>query len=214
MKYYVLYILITLGIVLASQHAPAASFDCGKAATPAEKAICADPELSKLDSELNDVYSTAVGLTKSSSKLRSEQRDWLKRRDDCVRQTSKCEPLSDIYRARILRIRSAMDQEQCSTSSPRAIYCAQWEGDKADQELEDLLQEMKSRLVSPEEELLPEKAWEQYRDEECMSRMDAVTGPGGWEIYGKCNASLTKARIAELRSYHFCDVGGCPAQKP
>jgi uncharacterized protein len=213
MKYYVFYVLITLGVVLASQHTRAASFDCGKAATPAEKAICADKELSKLDSELNDVYSTTLGLTKDSSKLRVEQRDWLKRRDDCVRQTLKCEPLPDIYRARILRVQSAMDQEQCSTSHS-AIFCAQWEGDKADQELEKLLHEMKSRLVSPDEELLPEKAWEQYRDEESMSRMSAVTGPGGWEIYGECNANLTKTRVIELRSHHFCDVGGCPAQKP
>ena len=206
-------VLISVGIVLASRQTQAASFDCTKAATSAEKAICADPEVSKLDSELADVYATDLGLTNDPGKLQVGQRAWLKRRNDCVPQTPKCQPLSEIYRERILQVHSAMDQEQCTTDR-NTVFCAQWEGDKASQKLEELLHQMKTRLVEPDKELSSERAWEQYREQECMSRATAVPGFGGWEIIGQCVASLTTARVNELRSYHFCDGGGCPAQKP
>jgi uncharacterized protein YecT (DUF1311 family) len=107
-----------------------------------------------------------------------------------------------------------MDQEQCSSGSGPPSFCAQWKGDQANLELEGLLHEMKRRLASPDVELSAEKAWEQYRDEECGSRARAVRGVGGWEVYGECNASLTELRVGELRTYHFCDLPGCPGKKP
>lgn len=55
----------------------AASFDCGKASTETEKAICADPELSKLDELLNDLWISLDRKTKYFEELRTSQTEWL-----------------------------------------------------------------------------------------------------------------------------------------
>lgn len=59
--------------------AEAASFDCGKAETPFEKAICDTPDLSRADEILAKSFATATGgLTKASVNLmRTDQRNWL-----------------------------------------------------------------------------------------------------------------------------------------
>jgi len=54
------------------------SFDCAKAASVAEKAICADNELSALDTALAAAFTSAV---QTEATTRSEQRAWLKGRD-------------------------------------------------------------------------------------------------------------------------------------
>ena len=45
----------------------AASFDCNKATTETEIAICSDPELSALDDRLSGVYVTGRQVTKNVS---------------------------------------------------------------------------------------------------------------------------------------------------
>jgi len=64
---------------------PAVAIDCSKAAKPAEKTLCAKPELLQLDARLNEVYGRAVaGLSKEQRKpIAQEQREWLERRDAC-----------------------------------------------------------------------------------------------------------------------------------
>lgn len=59
----------------------AASFDCHKAATHMEQTICANKELSDLDTELASLYRRRLAELKSISKaeeLRAAQRNWLK----------------------------------------------------------------------------------------------------------------------------------------
>lgn len=76
----------------------AASFDCAKATTFAEKAICADPVLSRLDEQLADAYRVAQKRAESRIALRNAQREWLaKRRDPC--RDAAC--LRAAYEARI-----------------------------------------------------------------------------------------------------------------
>jgi len=63
----------------------AASFDCKKAGTVVEKAICNNVQVSEADGKLGDIYSQ---LKKSLSKaefkqLKVDQRDWLKKRNTC-----------------------------------------------------------------------------------------------------------------------------------
>lgn len=58
-----------------AQAAP--SFNCAKAGTAVEKAICSDAELSQLDRRLADVY------RKVASTERSAQRAWIKQRNTC-----------------------------------------------------------------------------------------------------------------------------------
>ena len=78
-----LFTAITLwsGLVCSAQ---AASFDCTKALTPAEKMICADAELSKLDEELNAAYSNVLKEDGSATSMRITQKRWLKKRNTCL----------------------------------------------------------------------------------------------------------------------------------
>ena len=63
--------------------ATAASFDCAKAKSPVEKAICSDAELSKLDEELARAYKAAVQDYPVVDYVRTRQREWLKDNSNC-----------------------------------------------------------------------------------------------------------------------------------
>ena len=59
--------------------APAASFDCGKAGTAVEKAICTDVEVSSLDEYLGRYYVVALEAAGAGAAcLKSDQRSWVK----------------------------------------------------------------------------------------------------------------------------------------
>lgn len=64
--------------------AAAASFDCKKARTPAEKLICATPALSKADEELGRQYKAARAATMDTKGLRDAQQRWVRKRDLCA----------------------------------------------------------------------------------------------------------------------------------
>ncbi|MEK6346287.1 MAG: lysozyme inhibitor LprI family protein [Burkholderia sp.] len=74
----------SLALSLALGVAPlarAASFDCRAAHTPIERAICKDPRLSSLDSELADAYRQALANQGSEADgLKAAQRVWLEQR--------------------------------------------------------------------------------------------------------------------------------------
>lgn len=57
----------------------AASFDCAKAATPFERAICDDADLSAADERLARTYATAIGGLSghAGAEMRATQRAWL-----------------------------------------------------------------------------------------------------------------------------------------
>lgn len=59
--------------------AKAASFDCAKAGTPFERAICDDVDLSLADERLAKTYATAIGglSDKALTAVRADQRAWL-----------------------------------------------------------------------------------------------------------------------------------------
>jgi len=59
--------------------AAAASFDCAKAATPFETAICGNADLSKADERLAKTYATAIGGLSELAlgEMRASQRAWL-----------------------------------------------------------------------------------------------------------------------------------------
>jgi len=66
------------------------AFDCRKASTPSERAICADPELKKLDAQLNRDYAAFRAHYQKSGKYdclvedeTKEQKEWLRKRDAC-----------------------------------------------------------------------------------------------------------------------------------
>ncbi len=61
----------------------ASSFDCASAASPVEKAICADPYLSDLDEKLGAVWKTTLAKVADPTALKASQRQWLKNRSAC-----------------------------------------------------------------------------------------------------------------------------------
>lgn len=89
------YLLISL--LIASPSLLAASFDCSKAGTTVEKMICADEQVSKLDSDLSSAYKGALEKTESKDRLKQEQLKWLKERNQCA--TADC--LVGVYKARV-----------------------------------------------------------------------------------------------------------------
>lgn len=64
--------------VLAASVASAASFDCAKAQSRVEKAVCTDPELSKLDSDLAAAYRDTLAVANRPATVRAEQREWVR----------------------------------------------------------------------------------------------------------------------------------------
>lgn len=78
--------------------AHAAGFDCAKAASPTEKAICADTALSKLDGDLSAAWKKALAKGGDTAALKAAQLKWLKQRDQCGSDAS-C--IGDRYRERL-----------------------------------------------------------------------------------------------------------------
>lgn len=66
---------------LADQPLPRASFDCAKAKTPLEKAICADAKLGRADVVLSRVYKQAMQTLKPDEQraLAADERKWMAR---------------------------------------------------------------------------------------------------------------------------------------
>ena len=66
-------------LLFATPLAQAASFDCAKAGTPFEKAICASDELSQQDELLAQAYATALGglSTDAAAEVKAGQKEWL-----------------------------------------------------------------------------------------------------------------------------------------
>jgi uncharacterized protein YecT (DUF1311 family) len=84
--------LSCLGLAFAPS-ARAASFDCLKAGTATEKAICRDPAVSKLDDQVAAAFKTAQGLWPAgnwSAYIRNEQREWLKDRNAICKADVAC----------------------------------------------------------------------------------------------------------------------------
>lgn len=64
---------------------PAFAFDCGKASTDVEKAICADPQLKQLDGRLSDAYAAvkAASTPAEQKMLARSQKRWIAEREYC-----------------------------------------------------------------------------------------------------------------------------------
>lgn len=80
---------LVVGGVL-SQIGPAraqASFDCAKASTPTEKAICANPHLAEADRTVAALYAQLIdgASPEAVTALRSLQHGWLHERDKCLK---------------------------------------------------------------------------------------------------------------------------------
>lgn len=86
--------------------APAPSFDCEKAITPIEKAICASVALARLDRQVAVAYAWKLRLaanTDEQNRVKEQQRQFLSTRDNtCTSETGEAmtQCLATAYRAR------------------------------------------------------------------------------------------------------------------
>ena len=103
---------VAASLFLLPQSTDAQSFNCGKARTADEIAICHDPWLGDLDEEMSDIFYSLMnelvradpsGYRHQQAQLRSEQKDWLRRRGWC-RSDVHC--IGNAYTKRIEELRS------------------------------------------------------------------------------------------------------------
>ncbi|MGA0605785.1 hypothetical protein ACO2Q0_07270 [Phenylobacterium sp. VNQ135] len=78
------------------------SFNCRFAGTRAERMICGDPELARLDRRLDRAFDRAVASGIPYRELRAEQDDWLSIREDAARRSPQA--VESIYRQRIAEL--------------------------------------------------------------------------------------------------------------
>ena len=127
MKSSTLVAFITILICCNFQAAQAASFDCRIASSKVEKHICADKDLSALDSSLAELYSS---LKRSNPGLINEQKQWLlKNRNIC--QTSAC-----LIKAYSNRIKAIQKIDKCQISENALI--GGWVGYKGEGTFEEM----------------------------------------------------------------------------
>ena len=90
-------LILAISVFFVSTYSYSASFDCSKASSSVEKAICSDSELSTLDEKLDEVYKTALQANPS---IKTSQRDWLKSLNTCdTRSLPEC--LKPAFKSRI-----------------------------------------------------------------------------------------------------------------
>lgn len=91
--------LTVIFLCLSPALAQSASFDCANAKIFAEKSVCANPLLSKLDDALAKNYRSMLSANFGGSKasLRTEQANWIKQRSKCTSESC----LINTYRKRI-----------------------------------------------------------------------------------------------------------------
>ena len=79
-------LLFALAIFLNAAQRQQPSFDCRKAATVPEKAICANAELSRLDVQLSRTWKTLLNAFSDSgqrARMKADERAWIARREEC-----------------------------------------------------------------------------------------------------------------------------------
>ena len=99
----------------------AASFNCAKASTANEIAICSDDELSILDETLAAVYKQARGSVSDAKRLKGEQVNWIKSLGTC---DGNVDCLISAYRNRIL-VLDYLDGQVAVTLDPLQDQSAQ-----------------------------------------------------------------------------------------
>jgi uncharacterized protein len=110
-------ILIAVATLCVTTPTTAASFDCQRAETPIEKAICSTPELSLLDDQLGAAYKAGVERSADKDKFRAESREWVNQiRNKC--NSIQC--LSLAYRSRISEMQNLGSPKSTSLAADKS----------------------------------------------------------------------------------------------
>lgn len=98
--------ILVLGSFTLASEAGAASFDCGRATLPAEKAICGNANLSSLDDRTAGMYLLIVGSDAPAStiaRVKQAQGRFLARRNACA---ARIDCLVDAYTDQMMILRN------------------------------------------------------------------------------------------------------------
>lgn len=102
------FIIVTVFFIFAfTSESYATSFNCAKASTLVEKAICSDSQLSNLDDLLMQTYKRTVLNTTDKKLLKNEQLTWLKSRNQCT--DTNC--IREAYEMRINELNTLSPQK-------------------------------------------------------------------------------------------------------
>jgi uncharacterized protein len=98
--------LCLAAVPAAAQEGNKASFDCKKAATPVEKAICDSSVTAELDVALDEIYRASLARRPAErTTLEAAQRQWLAARNArCARGKPDQNCLEQMYKARIIAL--------------------------------------------------------------------------------------------------------------
>ena len=91
--------IVAVGAFIFASTLTAASFNCRKASTSVERAICGDKYLSQLDGKMGNVYHKASRF----ANIKHEQRDWISHRNRNCGSNEDC--LYDMTKVRISELR-------------------------------------------------------------------------------------------------------------
>ncbi|MCC8442200.1 lysozyme inhibitor LprI family protein [Xanthomonas cannabis] len=101
-------------LVLGTNGAWAASFDCKQASTLVEKRLCAVPALGLLDEQLDESYQALVQTAPRTAvaSLREQQRAWLRQRNSCAQDARPDDCLQRSLTARADVLSKALTAQQ------------------------------------------------------------------------------------------------------
>jgi len=108
-------LLFSLAILLCAS-AFAASFDCIKASTPFEKAICSNPNISALDDRMMEAYKNARNASQNPDQLKTEQVDWIKSARTCGADAACIE---SSYKSRLAALGASISSSSIKPSGPQ-----------------------------------------------------------------------------------------------
>jgi len=120
LNHYFIILFLIFGFTI---RAYSASFDCGKATTLIEKAICNDSKLSDLDELLMQSYKKALANSTDSDAIKSQQKEWLKNvRNKC--QDSEC--IKRVYEERISSLNSKTNLSNPVSDNADSLWQGEW----------------------------------------------------------------------------------------
>jgi uncharacterized protein YecT (DUF1311 family) len=115
---HILKFIVSLGFILiTSSVVNATSFNCAKASNAVEKLICDQPDINVKDNNMAFIYKYALLFSKNPNYLKSTQRAWLKRRNECT--DGVC--LKESYKSRIDALIAVIDNIREKSSTPEEL---------------------------------------------------------------------------------------------
>jgi ankyrin repeat protein/uncharacterized protein YecT (DUF1311 family) len=121
--------IVTLACVSFGPCVQAAGFRCDQATTAVEKLVCADPQLSTLDAQINEAYQAAISNPDHRAEVTTAQIRWLALRDACV--AAAC--IRQAYLSRLRALQPALDEQTSTRFLVQSIH----DGDR--ERVQDLL---------------------------------------------------------------------------